>query len=102
MRSAALAPWPGLQAVAARSKGRRRKGSGSDLGFRQVSSLLYEATLVRGPQITMDGPDFTALRFRGMGRTGPRGSLMGRAKRRIFGPFLFFGSDLCLLAQFNV
>ena len=72
------------------------------LGFRHVSSLLYETTLVRGPQITMDGPDFTALGFRGMGRTGPRGSLMGRAKRGIFGPFFVFGSDLCLLAQFNV
>ena len=89
MRSAALAPWPGLQAVAARSEGRRRKGSGSDLGFRHVSSLLYEATLVRGPQITMDGPDFTALGFRGMGWTGPRSSLTGRARRGNFGPFLF-------------
>ena len=63
--------------------------------------FLYEATLVRGPQITMDGPNFTAIGFRGMGRTGPRGSLMGRAKRGIFGPF-FFCPDLCLLAQFNV
>ena len=65
--------------------------------------FLYEATLVRGPQITMDGPDFTALGFRGMGRTGPRGSLTGRAKRGIYGPFfVFFCSDLCLLAQLNV
>ena len=67
----------------------KKERSGSDLGFRHVSTPLYEATLVRGPQITMDGPDFTALGFRGMGRTGPRSSLTGRAKRGILGPFLF-------------
>ena len=64
--------------------------------------FLYEATLVRGPQITMDGPDFTALGFRGMGRIGPRSSLTGHTRRGNFGPFFVFGSDLCLLAQFNV
>ena len=58
--------------------------------LRQLFSfILYEATIVRGPQIIMDGPDFTALGFRGMGRIGPRSSLTGRAKRGIFGLFLF-------------
>ena len=57
--------------------------------LRQLFSFLYEATIVRGPQIIMHGPDFTALGFRGMGRIGPRSSLTGRAKRGIFGPFLF-------------
>ena len=50
----------------------------------------------------MDGPDFTALGFRGMGWTGPRSSLTGRAKRGIFGPFLFLVLVYKLLTQFNV
>ena len=48
--------------------------------------FLYEATLVRGPQITMDGPDFTALGFRGMGQMGRLRSL-GRAQGDDFGLF---------------
>ena len=68
MRSVALAAaaWQ-LCCDAAAAVARRRKGSGSDLGFRHVSTLLYEAILVRGPQITMDGPDCSALGFRELG-----------------------------------
>ena len=91
MRSAefAAAAWQ-LCCDAAAAVARRRKGSGSDLGFRHVSTLLYEAILVRGPQITMNGPDFTALGFCGMGRTRLRSSLTGRASWECFGPFTSF------------
>ena len=64
------------------------------LGFRHVSSLLYETTLVRGPQITMDGPDFTALGFAADGPNWAGDSLMGRAQRGEFWAVFVFGSDL--------
>ena len=44
----------------------------------------------------MDGPDFTALGFRGMGRTGPRSSLTGRAHGDVLGCFHEFLAHLML------
>ena len=72
--------------AAARSEGWRRKGSGRDLGFRHISTLLYETTSVCGPWIMTNGPDCSALGFLGMGQMGRLRSL-GRAQRDALGCF---------------
>ena len=51
--------------------------------------FIYDARSVISHPIEMNDLDCSALGFRGMGWTGPRSNLTGRAKRGIFGPFLF-------------
>ena len=77
----------GLRAVAARAE----IGEGVK-GVRHpptAGSIIYDARSVISHLIEMNDLDCSALGFRGMGWIGPRSSLTGRAKRGIFGPFLF-------------
>ena len=73
-----------------------RRGNSEAVGFSdQPPPFIYDARSVISHPIEMNDLDCSELGFRGMGWTGPR-------KEGNFWVVFVFGSDLCLLAQFNV